>query len=97
MAHVEINTYGANDEIVKTFTTNHIKWGLICRAVEIEEKMNDEELKGTAAVKVVNDFILSVFPDMTQSDIEAADIGDIFNVFKMISHMGGNINTSKNG
>ena len=44
MAHVEINTYGANDEIVKTFTTNHIKWGLICRAVEIEEKMNDEEI-----------------------------------------------------
>ena len=97
MAHVEINTYGANDEIIKTFTTNHIKWGLICRAVEIEEQMNDKELKGTESIKVVNDFILSVFPDMTQSDIEAADIGDIFNVFKMISHMGESINSSKNG
>ncbi len=97
MAHVEINTYGNNDEILKTFSTNHIKWGLICRAVEIEEQINDGELKGTQSIKIVNDFIMSVFPEMTQKDIEAADVGDIMNVFKMISGMGGNINTSKNG
>lgn len=96
MAHVEINTYGDNDEILKTFSTNHIKWGLICRAVEIQEKMNDGELKGTEQIKVVNDFVLSVFPEMTQSDIEAADIGDIFNVFKIIGNMSNDINP-KNG
>lgn len=96
MAHVEINTYGDNDEILKTFSTNHIKWGLICRAVEIQEQMNDGELKGTEQIKVVNDFVLSVFPEMTQSDIEAADIGDIFNVFKIIGNMSNDINP-KNG
>ena len=96
MAHVEINTYGDNDEILKTFSTNHIKWGLICRAVKIQEKMNDGELKGTEQIKVVNDFVLSVFPEMTQSDIEAADIGDIFNVFKIIGNMSNDINP-KNG
>ena len=96
MAHVEINTYGDNDEILKTFSTNHIKWGLICRAVEIQEQMNDGELKGTEQIKVVNDFVLSVFPEMKQSDIEAADIGDIFNVFKIIGNMSNDINP-KNG
>lgn len=96
MAHVEINTYGNNDEILKTFSTNHIKWGLICRAVEIQEQMNDGELKGTEQIKVVNDFVLSVFPEMTQADIEAADIGDIFNVFKIIGNMSNDINP-KNG
>lgn len=96
MAHIEINTYGDNDEILKTFSTNHIKWGLICRAVEIQEQMNDGELKGTEQIKVVNDFVLSVFPEMKQSDIEAADIGDIFNVFKIIGNMSNDINP-KNG
>lgn len=96
MAHLEINTYGDNDEILKTFSTNHIKWGLICRAVEIQEQMNDGELKGTEQIKVVNDFVLSVFPEMKQSDIEAADIGDIFNVFKIIGNMSNDINP-KNG
>lgn len=96
MAHVEINIYGDDDSIINTFSTNHIRWGLIVTAVELQEKIDAGELSSAQQIKALNEFVLSVFPTMTLNDVEMADVGDIFNVFKIIGNMSGNINT-KNG
>lgn len=93
MAFVELNIYGSNDEIIKTFSTNRIRWGLIVRAVELEEKMNDSSTGIKEQISLLNDFVLSIFPDMTQTDVEAADYNDIKNVFKMVGNMAGAIDT----
>jgi hypothetical protein len=93
MAFVELNIYGSNDEIIKTFSTNRVRWGLIVRAVELEEKMNDSSTGIKEQISLLNDFVLSIFPDMTQTDVEAADYNDIKNVFKMVGNMAGAIDT----
>ena len=93
MALVELNIYGDNDEIIKTFSTNRVRWGLIVKAVELEEKLEDEKTTFRDQVDMLNDFVMSVFPDMSQNDVLMADFNDIKNVFKMISNMAGNIDT----
>lgn len=93
MAFVELNIYGSNDEIIKTFSTNRVRWGLIVRAVELEEKINDSSTGIKEQISLLNDFVLSIFPDMTQTDVEAADYNDIKNVFKMVGNMAGAIDT----
>ena len=93
MALVELNIYGDNDEIIKTFSTNRVRWGLIVKAVELEEKLEDEKTTFCDQVDMLNDFVMSVFPDMSQNDVLMADFNDIKNVFKMISNMAGNIDT----
>lgn len=92
MALVELNIYGDDDAILKTFSTNRVRWGLIVKAVELEERINADGIKGSEQIKMLNDFVLSVFPTMTQSEVEMADIGDIKNVFKMVGNMSGEIN-----
>ena len=96
MALVELNIYGDGDEILKTFSTNRIRWGLIVKAIELEEKFNNGEVGTKEQITLLNDFVLSVFPTMSQRDVEMADINDIKNVFKIIGNMSGNIN-AKNG
>jgi hypothetical protein len=92
MAFVELNIYGDNDEILKTFSTNRVRWGLIVKAVELEEKINKPGADMSETITLLNDFVLSVFPSMTQKDVEMADYNDIRNVFKMIGNMSGAIN-----
>ena len=93
MALLELNIYGDNDEILKTFSTNRIRWGLMVKAVEIEEKINNPETSNKEQIEIMNAFIMSVFPTMTQKDVEMADIQDIKNIFKIVSNMGGEIET----
>ena len=93
MALVELNIYGDDNEIIKTFSTSLIRWGLIVKAVELEEKMNDPNVTNKDQIQLLNDFIIAVFPTMTQSEVELADINDIKNVFKIVSNMSGEIDT----
>ena len=93
MALVELNIYGDENEILKTFSTSRIRWGLIVKAVELEEKMNDPNVTNKDQIQLLNDFIIAVFPTMTQSEVEMADIKDIKNVFKIVSNMSGEIDT----
>jgi hypothetical protein len=95
MSIIELNIYGDNDEILKTFSTNRVRWGLIVKAVELQDKINGGELSAAEQISFLNDFVLSIFPSMSQNDIELADINDIRNVFKLVSKMSGRIN-SKN-
>lgn len=92
MAFVELNIYGSDDEIIKTFTANRIRWGLIVKATELQDKI-EEGATAADQIKFLNDFVLSVFPDMTQSDLELADINDIKNVFRIVCNLSGRINT----
>ena len=37
MAKFELNVYGQNDEILNTFSTDHIRWGLLLAALDLQE------------------------------------------------------------
>ena len=92
MALLSINVYGENDEVLKTFETNKIRWRLFGEAVKINDEIKEQDT--AAQMEVVGNFVLSLFPGMTADDLELCDVGDIFNTFKMVTTLANNIEGS---
>lgn len=97
MSLIELPIYNDENEIVKTYSTNRVRWGVIVKAVELEEKT--ENASETESVKLISDLMYSIFPSMTADDLAQADYNDMFNVFRMIVNMTGHIQkkTGKGG
>lgn len=82
MALFELNIYGADDEIIKRFETDKVRWGVYLQATELEESM-----KNTSAIekfKAVSAFVKKIFPDITDEDLNNADADDVLNTFKQL-------------
>ena len=96
MAKFEISIYGKNDEVLKKFETDHIRWAALLQAVKLQEKIKDKgaEEQFTA----ISDFVKSIFDGLTDTDIQKADAFDVINTFKQLLALVGNINggNSKN-
>ena len=97
MSLIELPIYNDDNEIVKTFSTNRVRWGVFVKAIETEERISSDETNAADAVKLISDLILSVFPSMTADDLALADYNDMKNVFAMIVNMSGHIQSEKNG
>lgn len=94
MAKFELNTYGENDEILKTFATDHVKWGVFVNALALNDKIEGADAAGQFAA--VNGIVKSIFSGMTDEDLMDADIVDVFNTFKQIVNIAKTLNGSKN-
>lgn len=94
MSLISLNIYNDDDEIIKTYSTNRIRWGVLVKAVELEEMTKGDE-NGVESVKAITDLMYSIFPSITPDDLALADFGDMQNVFRMIVNMTGHI--EKNG
>lgn len=82
MAQFELNIYDENDEVVKRFETDKVRWGIFMQALELEES-----LKGANAremITAINEFVKKIFPAMTDADIENADVDDVLNTFRQL-------------
>ena len=90
MAKFELNIYGQNDEILKTFQTDHVRWGLLLTALELQEKIQDDSPEDQ--IKAINKFALELFPGITEEDLRNADGMDVMNVFAQVGRMAGKIN-----
>ena len=82
MAQFELNIYGNNDEILKTFSTDKVRWGVFMQALELEGGLKDKS--PLEQFKLVNSFIKKIFPELTDEDLEGADSEDVFNTFKQL-------------
>lgn len=96
MAKFELSIYGTDDEVIKKYETNHIRWGVLLKAVNIAE-----ELKGKNDLdqfKYINEFMKSIFTGITDEELEKADSQDIINTFKQLLSSVNSINAgdSKN-
>lgn len=92
MAKFELNIYGKNDEIVKRFETDHIRFGVLLKALEIQDKAD-----GKTAEEVFADaceVVKAVFPGVTDEDLTLADADDVFNTFLQVTRQTGNIKGS---
>ena len=94
MARFTLNIYGENDEILKTFQTDHIRWGLLLTALDLQEKIATETPE--EQIKAINQFALELFPGITEADLRNADGRDVINVFVQVGKMANQIN-AKNG
>lgn len=82
MAEFELNTYGQNDEILNTFTTDRVRWGVYMQALDVQETLKSKDAK--EQFKTINQFIKKIFPTLTDKDLENADAEDVLNTFKQL-------------
>ena len=96
MAQFELKIYDENNEVVKHFETDVVRWGIFIQALELEES-----LKGASTGKMIcsiNEFIKKIFPAITDEDLDNADVDDVMNTFKQLLAKAGKIGAkSKNG
>ena len=92
MAKFELNIYGTNDEITKRFKTDHIRFGVLLKALEIQDKA-----EGKTAAEIFADaceIVKAVFPGVTDEDLTLADSDDVFNTFRQVTRQAGHIKGS---
>ena len=92
MAQFELNIYGNNDEIVKQFATDKVRWGVFMQAFELQDEI--ENMSQAEQFGMINKFVKKIFPELTDKDLENADIDDVMNTFKQLlnkaNKIGGN-------
>ena len=92
MSAFELNVYGENDAVVKTFATDRIRWGVFLRAIEIHEEIAGKN--PSEQYTLVGEFIKKLFPGITDADIENAEARDVMNTFWLLvnkaNKIGGN-------
>lgn len=97
MAKFELNIYGDNDEITKTYATDKVRWGVFLQAIELQDGLS--AMSAAEQFKFVSAFIKKIFPDLTDADLNNADYADVFNTFKQLANtanaIGGNSKNSK--
>ena len=94
MAKFELNIYGKNDEILKTYKTDHIRWGLILSALDLQERIADED--PVTQMGAISEFAKEIFVDITEEDLKNADSTDVINLFSQVGRMANKIKGSKN-
>jgi len=92
MAQFELNIYGNNDEIVKTYATDKVRWGVFMQALELQDSL--AEKSAAEQFKLINSFVKKIFPDLTDAELECADADDIVNTFKQLLHKSSAIGVS---
>lgn len=93
MARFELNIYGAEDEIIKRYETEHIRYGVLLKALEIAEKVNG--MNNADFIKAAQSIVKSVFVGITDDEIEKADVQDVMSTFRQVTNMSSKVNGSK--
>ena len=82
MAQFELNIYDENDEVVKHFETERVRWGIFMQALELEESLKGAQTRDVIAA--INQFVKKIFPALTDADLENADVDDVLNTFQQL-------------
>jgi hypothetical protein len=84
MAQFELNIYGNDDEIIKTYTTDRVRWGVFMQALELQDGL--EGLSVGEQFKAISEFVKKIFPELTDEHLEFADSDDVFNTFRQLTN-----------
>lgn len=82
MAQFELNIYGENDEVIKHFETDRVRWGIFVQALELEESLKSATAQDM--ISAVNEFVKRIFPSITDADLNNADVDDVMLTFKQL-------------
>ena len=94
MAKFELNIYGENDEILKTYGTDNVLWGFYLEAVKASEEM--EDMDTVERFEMINSFIKRLFIGLTDEELTQASGDDVLNVFNQLIRKAKAIGGSKN-
>lgn len=90
MALFELNIYGKDDEIIKRFETDKVRWGVYLQATELSENLAGAST--TEQFRQISAFVKKIFPDLTDADLENADSEDVLNTFTQLVRKANKIN-----
>jgi hypothetical protein len=93
---VSLTIYDEQDEIIQSFSTSRIRWGIIEDVVDLSEKHQGKS--DNEAIRAMGQFIQLVFPKLTKELLRQADVSDIKLCFQQIVSVVKNIegNNEKN-
>jgi hypothetical protein len=90
----ELNIYGENNEIVKTYGTDNIPWGFYLEAVKASEDMQDMTV--IEQFEMINAFVKRMFIGLTDEELNNASGDDVLNVFNQLVRKANAIGGAKN-
>ena len=92
-----LNIYGEDDEIIKTYHTAHVRWGIFAEAIKLKEEIKTKDY--AEQLEAVSGFMKKIFLGLTDEHMQLADAFDVFNTFNMIVNKANSINggARKNG
>ena len=79
---VSLTIYDEQDEIIQSFSTSRIRWGIIEDVVDLSEKLAGKSER--EAIQAMGQFIQLVFPKLTKELLRQADVSDIKLCFQQI-------------
>lgn len=79
---VSLTIYDEQDEIIQSFSTSRIRWGIIEDVVDLSEKLSGKSER--EAIQAMGQFIQLVFPKLTKELLRQADVSDIKLCFQQI-------------
>lgn len=82
MSKFELNIYGEQDEILKKYETDHIRWSTFLQAVKLQDEIKSKD--AAEQFKAINGFVKSIFVGLTDEELSKADGLDVINTFKQI-------------
>lgn len=89
MAKFELNIYGENDEILKKYETDHIRYGVLMEALAMEDKVkNRPQLE---VMQAANCIVKRIFPGLTDDDLMNADTNDVLNTYAQVTRQANGI------
>lgn len=94
MAKYELTIYGENDEVIKKYETDRVRWGVFLNAINLQEKIKDKSTAEQFAA--INDFIKTIFVGLTDEHLALADGKDVINTFNQLLSEANGIESSKN-
>lgn len=94
MAKYELNIYGENDAIVKTYATDNVMWGFYLEAVKASEDM--QEMTTVEQFEMISEFVKRMFIGLTDEELTHASGDDVMNVFNQLMKKARAIGGSKN-
>lgn len=95
MAKFELNIYGDNDEIVKKYATDHLKYGVLMQALEMQESLDGASM--AEQMDAANALVKKVFAGLTDEELEQADAGDVLNTFVQVTRQAEKIGKTPSG
>ena len=91
MALFELNIYGNDDEILKRFETDKVRWGVYLQATELSENLQNASM--SEKFKQISAFVKKIFPELTDADLDNADSDDVLNTFTQLISKANKIKT----
>lgn len=82
MAKFELNIYGNDDEIVKKFETDVVRWQIFLQALEFYEARGEKS--PAEQIEGINSFVKKIFPALTDEELDNASVDDVFNTFNQL-------------